>query len=575
MLVRTLFRRFTALPLRRLSPFRMPIQAAVRIRPSFKLTGGMRSLHKLTTQPTEHKQFHDPFTYIRKNTIFPNLLNSINPVDPRLEKLRKAIESGNDEDPIFSDRDCHLLLLHLIKEKMITFDHGGLTVHVYLMALMQSTSKQTLKFEDLSLKIETPVLVDKLVANGKLTTFGNYYLKELCHRFGENGFQLIYSELEQFVLSLPAVEQWILRMRYDRSNHNHALVGILIKNIPFLCEQEVPLQASDDSRLINYFIPSTQIIKYLIGKISPEPLQGMPIYGNIGKNTLLDLHQRNLHPLPLYSPHVKNNTLKVHEYVCGPIPALMHDWGHIVWGSLLKAEEREKLFKHIIPQLSFLKDEAYAHRDRNLEEAIDEIIEKANDFNLTPIEYYIDPRTRFTTYLQRIFNTRHIDKFYQYWISQDPDKFYSIGDIPQDSFLFWVNRLAQDSRLTKEEQSIWSQLANLFNEECRGFKRDDVVDAIINAAKDNMMPCDNQVDSVDEPNWEKWLKLLTDTKDSQELWNQVKTKYHSDLLTLSRCYHLNYFHPYLPMTDERRKMFIDFFQAKIEQQDDYQNRLKR
>ncbi|MHB1948422.1 MAG: hypothetical protein ACYCQI_09945 [Gammaproteobacteria bacterium] len=565
MLVRTFLRRFT---ITRLLPITTPaLKVAVKPRRPLQLTKGMRSLHALTAQSSA------PFlTYIKKNTKIPEFLNSIDLSDPRINQLRKAIEAGNDQDDIFSDPDCHLILWHLIKEKLISLDEG-LTVHVYLMALMQSMTKQALKSEDLSLKFETPVQVDKLVSNGELTSFSKHYLSEICKQFAKFGFHVNYDKLAQFVLNLPATEQWALRLRYDRVRSNLFLFAVVV-NTPFLYEQTT---SPEDTYKKNYWIPSTKIIKYLIETVSSEPLQEMPIYGSIGPRTLLDIHQRNQHPLPLYSPLVKTNSLTVHgNSTCGPVAVLLHDWGHIFWASMLKKEERDIIYRNIIPNLIFLKKEASIyHNDHRIVAAIKELIDIVHDFDLTPVKNYIDPRTRFTNYLQSIFKVDRLESFRSYWRMHDDDEPSFIGSAPQDGLLFLVSRLTQNHHLPIEARDIWNQIAEIFNKDCRTFlRRDKIVDAIVNAAKDNMTPCDTQDSSVAIPDWKVWLELVTNTADSQELWNQVRTKHHDDLLTLSRCYQLNFFHPYLPMTEERRKMFTDFFQKKITQQADHQNRIK-
>lgn len=579
-----MIRRFVTSARNNFKPLRPAVKTTSATTP-FRFNSSMRFMHSLClSQPSrpkllsqsnpraatdlQNKLFNGLLQFVKRNTAIPNFLAETKADDAKAEHLLTAIQSGNASADIFSDKKCPLYLLYLIKEKKLPF-WNAMTVNVYLMALMQSSNKQSLREEDKDLKFYSyEVIVDKLVENQQLTAIGREYLHSICDRFQKINFAIDINELTEFVKSLPPVEQWLLQTRYERrhlsrshqGNFNDAITAPLLANIPFLHS----IAALDTVNHKIYWIPSSAVIHFLLQKISPNPLKMQPVFGNPGLQSLCRLHAEGWHPIAHYSPDVQSNPKTVHRYRCGPLLTWLHDIGHAFWGSMLSSEERHVLFTRFIPQLEGLKKEAQEHHDDEVVKKLNEVIENANDFDLTDVQEFIDPATRFVKYLARTFNVEYSNSMYSYGSIYDRPIF---GNFPADRLFFLINKLCHSPSLSTEDKDLWVKILYHVTKRAKHDRHENALLALSTLAENSVEEIIQEYTGTRPHSkicWEQWLKIFESTRDSQALWERVSKERYNDLLILIVDYKLNFFHPYLPMTNEKHAQFVEFLKRKIQ-----------
>jgi len=477
-----------------------------------------------------------------------------------VEELRVAIQHGNSKAEIFSDPDCYLYLTFLMKSDESFFCHG-MTAYAYLMALMQFTDMQPLKEEDQHIKVVCEIKIDLLSNGNKLTEEGEKFLKLIHHRIVKLGYPLDYNDLETYILHLPPVEQWLIKIPYRSPNRKDLtdidkLFDIVISNIPF-CHYE---QNSQDT-VRHGFIPSASVMQYILQKMSPKPIHMMPIFGAVSVATVRQLHAHGKHPVLLYGLHVKSNPKMIHAYLAGPFLTWLHDIVHVVGGSMLSPAERDILFNDFIPQMESLLIIAQQHQDDALVEKIQHVIMKAIDFDLTDIRSFCD-NDRFMKYLSRTFGMGRANALYPL----NKVEYEKIGDIVEDRLYFLLLKMHHE--LTPGKQKIfWSNVIDTI-QIGKHYREIHIVNAIkqvarasANLPKEYLQSCYFEL-SMNE--CQRWLVIIDPSKTSAEAWETIfKEKKEYQFSKLASRGWIAFFHPYLPLTPEMRASFKAVLDERI------------
>lgn len=332
---------------------------------------------------TEDQLITGLFEYIKLNKNIPDFFttikNNFDKYKDRLLALKKAIDEGDFSSSIFDDDNAALYLLYLINEKAIPYLQG-MTIYTYLIGLAQFTTKQILRPEDEEVKSIRDFKTKPMASKGRLTFLGEEFLQHICNTFRtETSIELSYDELVQFILKLPSSEQALLEIQVFEIKPEKIIDRLLYgltKQLPFNMLKKA-------SHHIQCYIPSATLIDYLLHKISPEPIQAKYIFGSVRERTVQTLHKKHQHPMALYSSRVKSNLHDVNGLRCGPLIALLHDYAHTFWGTLLTPKEREDAFNCFVPLLESLKPQAAAVGDTSTVEFIELISDTIYDFNLS------------------------------------------------------------------------------------------------------------------------------------------------------------------------------------------------
>jgi hypothetical protein len=125
--------------------------------------------------------FLELFEYVKKNEKLFKFLYENKIDDVKQKALYLAINNGDIENTIFNDQECYLHLLNLIKTKQITFLEG-MTVHVYLLVLMQFSNRLPIREEDRDVKSTRQIQIDSLAKHGQLTHEGSKFLTSIFNR---------------------------------------------------------------------------------------------------------------------------------------------------------------------------------------------------------------------------------------------------------------------------------------------------------------------------------------------------------------------------------------------------------
>lgn len=327
------------------------------------------------------------FRFIRLNKAIPAGLASLSDQHAGVQALKSAILVGECNARIFLHPDCDLYLLYLITKKHIPF-WQGINIYFYLMTLMQAGG-QAVREEDMDVLMRGfAVKVDHLVENGKLTQVGEEYCAKVCSKFIVLGVRLKLEELTDYVLQLPATEQWLYRIPYMVfmfKGDYHSMMTLLLRgNAPYLISHQ------DNRAEYSYpecWMPSATLAEYFFHILSPAPMQRVPFFGSVGEASLRKMHLAGEHPYPLYSRRVKSNIRSVHGFRCGWIPTLLHDDLHAVWGTLLSITERTLILNRLIPAYEWMAREAVRVGRSELAQAINVAINKLYDFDLVASEF--------------------------------------------------------------------------------------------------------------------------------------------------------------------------------------------
>ncbi|HTM63717.1 MAG TPA: hypothetical protein VL360_04385 [Gammaproteobacteria bacterium] len=344
--------------------------------------------------------------YVAKNRKIPEFYKEIDDDktgvhQKKLGQLRAAIMQGETENEIFSDENAVIYLLFLIQKEKIPF-WVGMTAYNYLLGLAQFTNRQRLKDEDNDIKNIRKIELLNLSEEGVITEFGEAYLCQLVIDLGQYGYNIDINKLKEFVCSLPPLEQIAMRIPIpgDKQNHDIDVLLLIMRGHVFYCKDIIP-----DCTLI----PSMTLINYIHSQMDDEYMEMKPIYGIIGEKKLHNLHTANQHPLAVYSNLVQSNLKLVHTWRAGPIPAVIHDIGHVFWANMLAGKERLYIHDKLIPALN--EAIIICEGGKIATDTLKAIVYKLNDYNLSPINFYVNRDKRLNTYVYRIINETLISPF--------------------------------------------------------------------------------------------------------------------------------------------------------------------
>lgn len=336
--------------------------------------------------------------------------------EKKLAILKLAIMEGDTEHEIFSDKSCFVYLLYLIQKGNIPF-WTGMSAYNYLLGLAQFTNRQELKEEDNDVKDVRNIQMVNLVEHGIITEFGEEYLNQLTIALRKYGYKIDVNELKKFVCEMPALEQKLMRIPSHGKNEKHDVDVLLLimKAHVFYCKDIQP-----DSTII----PSMTLINYIHSKMDDEYMDMKPIFGIISEATLNTLHARNQHPLAIYINLVRSNLKLVHTWRAGPVPAVIHDIGHVLWAIMLASNERSYIHNELLPALNDAIETCKSNHITS--EIIEAITYKLNDYNISPINFYTNRDQRLNTYVYRIFNETLISPLL---LMNEEEKLFAITSI--------------------------------------------------------------------------------------------------------------------------------------------------
>lgn len=529
--------------------------------------------------PRNASQYLQLFECIRLNKIIHQKIDEV-ATDPKKSRnandLKKVIEEGDANAEIFKDPDCDIYILHLIKEGLIDFD-VGMTVYTYLMFLMQFTEKQAMREEYKDFKDVRPLKVAKISENGVLTQEGKLFLTLVGANLRKMGKTVDIAELERMACALPPSEQWIIQMPIISAamerDHAHKNPGtseylfgldrILLNPMTEVGLVFIPHIGREESGYLFTF-PSVTFLRQFLPLMGEDPMLAAFVLGATGHPKVHALQKKNLHPVLLHSRFVKKNVMDAHDIFCGPVGALLHDWIHISWANRFSAQERQMIYDVLIASLVSIKDPDEPARSR----IIDDLCNELGDFNLLPVSLAGD--TMLGNYLHSCFTS--MPYIFPYYGDDDSKTRYSLGDANFDAMFYQMS-------LISLRENNWSQLQREGWECCRnqvrfrvdmcrgsnGYAKTQYSSAIAALAELTVKPRDlvaaeSKFDHL--VSWVRWLEIFKET-DLNELWQCVNAPENvREFLVLIEHFHIVFFPPYLPLTEEKRMQYVEFFAAK-------------
>jgi hypothetical protein len=533
-----------------------------------------RAYQPIKTQPS---LYDGMFAYTLKNK-GAHLQFDFNLGTPAVQALRTAIRIGKADAEVFSDRYCHHYLLYLIKNNHIEF-WQGITVYAYLMALMQFTNKQPLHPNDLDLKNPSithhGVQIEYLSKDNQVTPFGKKYFAETQARLKKLQIKIDAERFFQFAAGLSPVDSWVFKCNYANVISPYLAP---YDNITRIIIYNSPCVFYETEKFISYFYtPSFQVLRHLLQQISPRPLEFQPILGKISHEDFYLLHQEDFHPVALYDPDNENNLVAPHGVACGPYTTMLHDAaGHTVWGSLLTPEERESIFSIFIPECKKVLSAAESYPlDKNklaivpmfsLVEKFERAVINATDFDLTDLEIFNDPTTRFWRYLARTFGDKLGDFLYP---SEQKKNYYprnlALGDCQEDHIYFLLKKHFYLCIAPQQPTGLWkSFLTYLEKNTSNDAQLPEILTALDVLAR---LVSGQEIASAEKKtkiDWRAWQLLLEKAGNSASLWNIAKCKRPRELLALITEYHLAFFPPLYLLSTEQMHAFKEFVDTNID-----------
>ncbi len=529
---------------------------------------------RLVTDSEKPSIVPEIYQFISRNPFLPKLPSRIRPNHPEAQKLLEAIQTGDANADIFSHPNCYIYLLHLLETEQISRQEG-MTVYGYLLALTQYTEKQPIKECDLDTKTIRKVKVYKLFVGGQITKGALNYFQMVCDEFEKLHIKITKDELIAQASNLQPTEQWLVTVYNDIDRpyreylptpqddyqSSDTLKNLIFGNSPYMGTSGGEINAKDTA----YFMPSTSILEFLFSKISDKPLKMQPIFGVISLETIREMHKRGAHPIAYYSKHVKNNLYDADKYRAGPYIAWIHDVWHTFAGSLLKPSERDSIFETLIPFLERAKRDALENRDPEIVEGLDEMIMHLGDFDLSAIDRYFDPETRFKLYLER-------------WCGIEVG--YGINPfLEQVRFFILLHKIYNQSNFTEEERGLiktilpkidfdtepaWTHLQGKRAMALLSIADNDVHKNFTYANAGVILKYSTSSTPVD---WQAWYELLNSTSDSGEIWVYAVGHFEEQLLTLINDYNIKFFYPHMPLTESEYVKLVTLVEEQIELKD--------
>jgi len=540
------------------------------------------------TSPLDDKLLFDQlFSYIKKNTFIPNFLSSIAQDEDKLSKVAElyaAIKIGNAEAEVFKDPHCYLYLLYLIQEEKISF-WQGMTVYTYIMALMQFTNQQSLNETSpqiLAEKMKNNLYVESLAKNGKLTVLGEEYINGTILKLNDISVNITYTELANYILKLPSTELWLLKAQCvehisyfggDENRRYNKIMTALILNIPFIHFTSSQILVKSPP-IITYWAPSLTLVNFLLEKISPSSIKILPIFGAIGTDKLTELHAKGKHIAALYAPDVKSNLVNIHGTHPGPFTVFWHDIGHALWGSMLQSSERKLIFDGYIPQLKAIQQVANKSKDTASYLTISNEIHRLNDFDLTPIKSFSTKADRFSDYVIIRSHFESTSNLFSWQDRQDFSYDPAIGDKPNDKIVFLMFQHSYSQPNPEESLKMWRVLLLDIYKSRRNSQIFTALETLaVNAVTPKRLNSNVANEDVRSLYLDIWLELLNSDLTSEQIWEKIRspefksgwgwsvsTCLQQSLIPLIVKCNLTFFHPYLPLTKEKRLEFKELIQ---------------
>lgn len=490
------------------------------------------------------------FTFIKKNTTLPGLVNAIEPDDPKRLALLEAIQTGDVNSKLFEDKDCDILLLSLFKHQQIS-SSDFMTAYMYLMALMEYTQNQPQPTDKPVIairRLDNTVSLLKIADGRSLTAIGKEYIQDLKKKANEKPLQPINeAELIQHILSLTPFQQTVIRINikgllYDIDNELMETVAHGTGGQTF------------DKKMIKTILtsPGYDLLHYFKYNVCQDPIENFPAFGRVSGETMLNLHQDNLHFIPLINRHVKSNMDVAHSST-GYYSIAQHDIGHSYWASFLPRKYRDFISKEMIPALlDMIKVVSLTITENDSQTST--LISKINKLTLmggdplNDILFYSRVRQQesdeanFMDYLVQLFaNNKKL------FVKDNEKNMYA------DLYALYFSFAKKYYGETGEYDDIWSQiLANTQTIFVENDNRTTKINALLKLAKH--AATNNKPEFIIEsgPNnfpWKQWRDFLSTTDDSAHIWKWVMENpdRRDQLATLINENNLMFFHPFLPM----------------------------
>lgn len=288
---------------------------------------------------TYNSDFASVTQFISRNKIIPERLaffETSQEDQNNIRQLTEAIREGDLKDDVFSHASCELYLLYLLKKELISLT-DFLTGYIYISALMQYTTKQAVRDEDIKKESEVDLLQLDDVKIAMLDKFKQYFDK---HTYLTIDFDKLHNDINQ----LNKLDKAIIGIKIPTETQ---ITQDTLFLEDFFLKSPIVFKTQD-----YYCIPSAALITLMLKATNKDmPVEFAPILGTINLHTLYLLHQLGFHPVGLYSNFIMSNPEGVHQRRVGPLTVLLHDLaGHFPFGNLLSENHYCFLYEYLIPK---------------------------------------------------------------------------------------------------------------------------------------------------------------------------------------------------------------------------------
>ncbi len=492
------------------------------------------------------------------------------------KELSRAIREGEHAAHIFSDPNCYLYLIYIIGEEWIAFEHG-MTVYFYLMALQQFTKQQPLAPEHESYQSLRELSVVSLMQGQELTVEGAKFLRSMADDLACYTKKNCYEDFIQFVKQLPPCERWLLRMPFSPEVSNllswkdyqedvkrkgfDILLDKVLRYPPL--PQSVPyfqidVQPNHQAMIFNF--PSQSIIRFCLQQLAENHLEPTYVMGSVDAAALHAHHRVGRQPVSLYAYHGQCKVVSVNNQDCGGFGVAVRDLVHLCWGSQMAHSFRKRIYDFLVPNFCKIIKIAEGHGDVVTAACLQNIIDQLGHFDFITVAE-MTPDMQIAEYLAHVLTNAG---FYRC------NGQSRLGCRQFDAIYFLLQQVRwQHESWTPEERRCWAILISRvqpYIDVNRGIQLNaPTMSAILTRlAKESVRerPLGEPLYSNHRINWPAWLDILYSTTDSAEIWERVLRDHHAELLVLIKKSHLNFYHPYLPMTAVKRQELISFLRSE-------------
>lgn len=332
--------------------------------------------------------------------------------------ITASFQTGDLEHPVFNHSNYLGLVEHLHISNSISLEERLTLLMLYCAKSQVHWFSTDSKPKCHQTEESTFISVNDFFTDERtLSKLSEKYLDNIERR--ANALKLPFS-IDQFlkdVSQLPTHEQRLYNFTLPEDYSLNESLYIAANVMPCI-------SIKDDYFQENLSFPSGYILHLLFKQMVPHHFKMKPVIGLTDDALYFKLHCNNTHPLAVFHKGLEERLEHFHGYISTPFAILFHDIFHVFMSGVLSLEQREYLFRRLIP---YLQQQLQSnHIERSHKMSLAHAIFELSDLNLTTDGGLIYD---LNTYISEVIKHLNVNNQHKNWIQNEIDMFIQKNDI--------------------------------------------------------------------------------------------------------------------------------------------------